>query len=145
MADDIEASPGFDKNAPREDNGMTLNPHFRNAIAGRFLQFFGTTNRSAEDMYTKRGQMAAEVTNQLKLSQAANRRGRAHQPKLPAISAKHAGKSNPLADMIKAAAKNPRALTPAPPRVDVALPAYIKKSQAHSAADRSRSAPVPRP
>eukprot|EP00972_Heterocapsa_arctica_P011470 1681840-Heterocapsa_arctica.AAC.1 len=71
MADDIEASPGFDKNAARQPNEMTLNTEFRNAIAGRFLQFFGTTNPSAEDMYTRRGQMAAEVTNQLKLSQAA--------------------------------------------------------------------------
>eukprot|EP00972_Heterocapsa_arctica_P017085 2526521-Heterocapsa_arctica.AAC.1 len=60
--------------------------------------------------------MAAEVTNQLKLSQAAARRGHVHQQKLPAISAKHAGKSNPLADMIKAASNNPRAQTPAAPK-----------------------------
>eukprot|EP00972_Heterocapsa_arctica_P016389 2416681-Heterocapsa_arctica.AAC.1 len=71
MADDIEATPGYDKRAKREPNEMTLNKEFGDAIAGRFLQFFNTTNPSAEDMYTCRGQMAAEVTNQLKLTQAA--------------------------------------------------------------------------
>eukprot|EP00972_Heterocapsa_arctica_P080636 11885057-Heterocapsa_arctica.AAC.1 len=76
MADDIEATVGYNKKAPREPDEMLLKKEFRDAIAGRLQQFFGTPNPTAEDMYTCRGQMAAEVTNQMKLSQAAAHRGR---------------------------------------------------------------------
>eukprot|EP00972_Heterocapsa_arctica_P064850 9571415-Heterocapsa_arctica.AAC.1 len=84
MADDIEATPGYNKRAAREPDEMLLKKELRDVIAGRHMQFFGTTNPTADEMYTCRGQMAAEVTKQLKLSQAAAHRGREHQTKLPA-------------------------------------------------------------
>eukprot|EP00972_Heterocapsa_arctica_P078963 11643221-Heterocapsa_arctica.AAC.1 len=60
MADDIENTVGYNKKAPREPDEMLLRKELCDAIAVRFHQFFGTPNPTAEDMYTCRGQMAAE-------------------------------------------------------------------------------------
>eukprot|EP00972_Heterocapsa_arctica_P019793 2919938-Heterocapsa_arctica.AAC.1 len=60
MEDNIEATPNYNKRAPREPNEMLYRTEFRDAIAGRLLQLFGTPVPTAEEMYTCRGQMAAE-------------------------------------------------------------------------------------
>eukprot|EP00972_Heterocapsa_arctica_P019567 2888079-Heterocapsa_arctica.AAC.1 len=63
---------------------MVYRAEFRDTIAGRLLQFFGTPVPTAEELYTRRGMMAAEVPKEMKLSQAAAHRGQAHTPRLPA-------------------------------------------------------------
>eukprot|EP00972_Heterocapsa_arctica_P104523 15403078-Heterocapsa_arctica.AAC.1 len=60
MADDIEASEGYDPNAERQPDEMVHNELFRNCIAARHVQFFGTPNPSDALMYTKRNMLAAE-------------------------------------------------------------------------------------
>eukprot|EP00972_Heterocapsa_arctica_P000725 103692-Heterocapsa_arctica.AAC.1 len=60
MADDIEATLGFDKAVKIEPDALAESDVFRNAIAGRFVQFFGSADPPAADMYTSRAQMADE-------------------------------------------------------------------------------------
>eukprot|EP00972_Heterocapsa_arctica_P066563 9822030-Heterocapsa_arctica.AAC.1 len=75
MADDIEDTPGYDRNAPREPDKMLLVKEFRDVIAARHEQFFGSPNPTADEMYTCRGQLSSEVTHQLRLAQSAALRG----------------------------------------------------------------------
>eukprot|EP00972_Heterocapsa_arctica_P032616 4803072-Heterocapsa_arctica.AAC.1 len=65
MADDIEASEGFDPEAPREDDELLENEKFTECIALRYLQFFGTRNPTDEEMYTARAMTAGDITKQL--------------------------------------------------------------------------------
>eukprot|EP00972_Heterocapsa_arctica_P008734 1280755-Heterocapsa_arctica.AAC.1 len=60
MADDIEATPGYNRRAERKPDELLETQQFRDAIAGRLTQFFGCPNPTAEQMYTHRGQLAAE-------------------------------------------------------------------------------------
>eukprot|EP00972_Heterocapsa_arctica_P082410 12143846-Heterocapsa_arctica.AAC.1 len=71
MADDIEASAGFDPKAPRTDNELLVNETFKESTALRYLQFFGSRNPTDEEMYTPRAMLASDITKQQKLTQSA--------------------------------------------------------------------------
>eukprot|EP00972_Heterocapsa_arctica_P032381 4771691-Heterocapsa_arctica.AAC.1 len=60
IADDIEATPGYNRKAAHVPDKMLLVKELRDAIASRHQQFFGSPNPTAIEMYTHRGQMAAE-------------------------------------------------------------------------------------
>eukprot|EP00972_Heterocapsa_arctica_P020783 3062426-Heterocapsa_arctica.AAC.1 len=96
-------------------------------------------------MYTHRGQLAGEVTKQKKLSAAAGTRGLVHNFVLPTIAPQHAGKSNALSLYILWALDNPGMALRAAPKAHTVAPPHILRSQAKTHAERSRSAPVPRP
>eukprot|EP00972_Heterocapsa_arctica_P045183 6670690-Heterocapsa_arctica.AAC.1 len=81
----------------------------------------------------------------MKLSQAATHRGNVHLQRFPAVAAKHGGKTNPLADMMKYVASDPKAKPSAAPKVRTKLPAQIQRGKAHLTSERSRSAPIPKP
>eukprot|EP00972_Heterocapsa_arctica_P046414 6849901-Heterocapsa_arctica.AAC.1 len=78
MANDIEAITVYDKSAKIEPDSLQSSASFRNAVAGRLQQFFGSTNPSATDMYTCRGRLSTEVTRETKLAQGAKARGMTH-------------------------------------------------------------------
>eukprot|EP00972_Heterocapsa_arctica_P013065 1920740-Heterocapsa_arctica.AAC.1 len=48
MADDIEASAGFDPKALRTDNELLENETFKECVALRYLQFFNSRNPTDE-------------------------------------------------------------------------------------------------
>eukprot|EP00972_Heterocapsa_arctica_P050680 7450890-Heterocapsa_arctica.AAC.1 len=94
------------------------------------MQLFGTPVPTAEEMYTARGLMAAEVTKESKLSQAAAHRGQEHTQRLPTVAGKHAGFTNPLADMMKYMVSDPKAKPSAAPKVVSKLPAHVQRAKA---------------
>eukprot|EP00972_Heterocapsa_arctica_P037499 5520924-Heterocapsa_arctica.AAC.1 len=49
IADDIEATPGYNRKAAREPDKMILVKEFRDAIAARHQQFFGSPNPTADE------------------------------------------------------------------------------------------------
>eukprot|EP00972_Heterocapsa_arctica_P034114 5021392-Heterocapsa_arctica.AAC.1 len=96
MADDIEATAGYDKRARIDPDTLQTRPAFRNAVAGRLKQFFGSTSPAAADMYTLRGRLSAEVAREKKLAQSAALRGQTYTITLPVIDPKHLGVPNAL-------------------------------------------------
>eukprot|EP00972_Heterocapsa_arctica_P101537 14960677-Heterocapsa_arctica.AAC.1 len=89
MADDIEATTGYYRSAKIAPDTLQSSAPFRNAVAGRLQQFFGSTNPSAADMYTCRGRLSTEVSRETKLAQGAKARGLTHVVNLPAIDPEH--------------------------------------------------------
>eukprot|EP00972_Heterocapsa_arctica_P022175 3262429-Heterocapsa_arctica.AAC.1 len=60
IADDIAGTPGYDKGARLDVDALQKSDLFRNIVAGRLMQFFGSLAPSASDMYTCRGRMSTE-------------------------------------------------------------------------------------
>eukprot|EP00972_Heterocapsa_arctica_P023781 3504346-Heterocapsa_arctica.AAC.1 len=60
IADDIEGTPGFDRHRRLDVDALQTSDVFRNAVAGRVMQFFGSFSPAASDMYTCRGRMSTE-------------------------------------------------------------------------------------
>eukprot|EP00972_Heterocapsa_arctica_P015842 2335788-Heterocapsa_arctica.AAC.1 len=81
-------------------------------------------------MYTCRGLMAAEVTKEMKLSQAAAHRGQENTQRLPTVADKHAHKTNPLANMMKYLVSDPKAKPTAAPKIISKLPAHVQRAKA---------------
>eukprot|EP00972_Heterocapsa_arctica_P035761 5260126-Heterocapsa_arctica.AAC.1 len=71
MADDIEATQGFDPTAERLPDEMVDNPLYRSCIKTRLLQFFNRKFPTAEQMYAMRGMLAQEVREQEKKAEGA--------------------------------------------------------------------------
>eukprot|EP00972_Heterocapsa_arctica_P097398 14368657-Heterocapsa_arctica.AAC.1 len=145
MADDIENTPGYDKTAERKADELVEMDAFRNAIAGRFVQFFGVATPPAVEMYTHRGQLADEVRKNKQLAELAACEGRVHVSTIPVIDPKHKGKPNALSEFMLNALENPGATPVAAPVVVTARPSRFARAKSNAPADRSRSAPNVRP
>eukprot|EP00972_Heterocapsa_arctica_P050893 7480382-Heterocapsa_arctica.AAC.1 len=145
MADDIEATAGYDKSARLDPDELQKRSEFRNAVAGRLLQFFGSVTPAAKDMYTLRGRLAAEVAREKKLAQAAALRGQEHCFSLPAIDPKHIGVPNARSQLIISVLDNPGVPIGAAPKAVTLTPPHLVRAQANAQAERSRSAHASRP